>query len=68
MIPGSILFCTGLVGIACCAVPALAALLLYKKRGGRAAAFFWGCAMYLVFNTVLSYPVNSIIAMTPLAE
>ena len=68
MIPGSILFCTGFVGIACCAVPALAALLLYKKRGGRAAAFFWGCAMYLVFNTVLSYPVNSIIAMTPLAE
>lgn len=68
MIPGSVLFCTGLVGIACCAVPALAALLLYKKCGGNVSAFFLGCGMYLLFNVMLNSTVGAIVSMTSAAE
>ena len=68
MISGFTLFCIGFVGIVCCAVPPIAALLLYKKCGGTAAAFFWGCGMYIMFNIVLSTPVGAILTMTPLAE
>ena len=68
MIPGFVVFCTGLVGVVCCAAPPVAALLLYKKCGGNASAFFWGCGMYLIFNVMLAAPVNAVISVSPLAE
>ncbi len=68
MIPGYILFAVGLVGILCCAAPALVALLLYKKRGGTASSFFWGSLMYIAFNVMLSYTLGSLVMLTPMAD
>ncbi|MBQ8611951.1 MAG: YhfC family intramembrane metalloprotease [Oscillospiraceae bacterium] len=64
-IPGSVLFCTGLAGIACAALPVAAALRLHKKMGTAPAAFFWGCGAYLILPLMLGQTLSGLAGLLP---
>lgn len=66
-IPGYILFCTGLAGIVCAALPAVIAYRLHKKTGAAVSAFFWGCGTYLILPLMLGQTLSSFVGILPFA-